>query len=265
MLTLNEIKSLFRKYEVAPSKRFGQNFLMDQNVLKNILKVADIKGKDVIEIGPGLGSLTHLLLQEAKNTYSYEVDADMIKVLEGEIDKPSFHLIQGDFLKADFDWEGQRTVVANIPYYITSDILFKLFKNATKFDRAILMMQEEVADRLSAKVGSKTYGKLTVTANYFSDSKIKKEFVVKPTAFIPAPKVNSAIVSIEFSHTDKDPLFTEFVKKCFTMRRKTLYNNLKTITTNEIAHAAIVKLGFKESIRPQELTLSDFENLFKEI
>ena len=262
MLKQSDILKLYEKYNVKASKRFGQNFLIDQNILKNILKVADIKGKDVIEIGPGLGSLTHFLLDEAKSVTSYEIDNDMIKVLKGEINSPRFVLIEGDFLKTEIQDLGRKTVVANIPYNITSDILFKLFEMGDKVDKAVIMMQKEVAQRLSAPVGSKQYGKLSITANFFSN--ISYEFTVPASAFLPSPKVESAVVSFKFKNKNfknaKDFLF--FVKGCFSMRRKTLNNNLKGMYGPEKSSKIIKKMGLSENIRPQGLTLEQYEELF---
>ncbi|CAM9128616.1 16S rRNA (adenine(1518)-N(6)/adenine(1519)-N(6))-dimethyltransferase RsmA [Mycoplasma marinum] len=266
MLTLNKIKEIQEKYElqVHAKKRFGQNFLIDENVLKHIIEVADIKGKEVIEVGPGMGSLTVFVIPEAKKLTAYEIDRDMVKVLNGEIKEKNFELIEGDFLKQELDWEDQKTLVANLPYYITSDILFKLFENVDKFDRAIIMIQNEVADRLSAPVGSKQYGKLTISTNYFAT--VKKEFVVKPSSFSPAPKVNSAIVSLTFNKKQEldNKEFLVFVKKSFTQRRKTLFNNWKLIMSPEKARELIMFLELPEAIRPQNLTVEHYKKAFTE-
>ncbi len=264
MLTLNKIKELQSKYglQIHAKKRFGQNFLIDPKILENIIKVADIKHKEVVEVGPGMGSLTVFLLPEAKKITAYEIDKDMINVLSGEIKDEKFELIDGDFLKQELNWNGQKTLVANIPYYITSDILFKLFENVEKFDKAIIMIQDEVANRLSAPIGSKQYGKLTISTNYYAT--VKKEFVVKPTSFSPIPKVNSAIVSLTFNKTQNlnNKNFLQFVKLSFTQRRKTLFNNWKLIMGPEKAKRIIEEMELKNSIRPQELSIEQFENAF---
>lgn len=263
MHSITEIKNIFEKYNVGASKRFGQNFLIDQNILQKIVKVFDINNQDVIEVGPGLGSLTLYLLEQAKSVTSYEIDEDMIRVLKSEIDNPKFSLVEGDFLRANLDWEGKKMCVANIPYNITSDILFKLFDSKDKVTSAVLMVQKEVAERLTAKVGSKSYSKLTVTANYFAD--VKYEFTVPASAFLPAPKVDSAIVSFKFKEDAVDASFTKFVKMCFAMRRKTLYNNLKQFIEPDKAIAAIEEVTGKPSIRPQELSLNNYIDLFNKV
>lgn len=265
MLKQSDILNLYDKYDVAASKRYGQNFLIDHNILNKIIDVSNISGKDVIEVGPGLGSLTLPLLESAKSVTSYEIDDDMIRVLKGEIASPRFHLVEGDFLKASFNWEGKRTIVANIPYYITTDILFKIFENIDKFDKAVLMVQEEVADRITATVGSSEYGKLSVTASYFAN--VKKEISVSPSCFLPAPKVSSAVISLTFKDINfaNSRKFTDFVKNCFAQRRKTLYNNLKLIIGPEKSKSILIKNGFKESIRPQELSLNDYILIFNDV
>ncbi len=264
MLTLTKIKELQQKYElnIHAKKRFGQNFLIDKTILKKIIKVADIKNKEVVEVGPGMGSLTIFLLEMAKELTAFEIDQDMIKVLSGEIKDNNFKLIEGDFLKQDLDWKNKKTLVANIPYYITSDILFKLFKNINKFDKAVLMIQEEVCDRLVAPVGSKQYGKLTISANHFAT--IKKEFVVKPQSFSPAPKVNSAIVTLTFNKNNNiDNGFLEFVKDSFAMRRKKLVNNWKRIMPMQDCLKIMQELKIKDTARPQELTYETFLKAYK--
>ena len=262
VLNSTDIKNLYKKYNVNASKKFGQNFLIDQNILNNIIDVSEINGKDVIEIGPGLGSLTHYLIKDAKTVTSYEIDEDMIKVLKEEIKSENFNLIEGDFLNANFDYDGKRTIVANIPYNITSDILFKLFENSKKIDRAVIMMQKEVAERLNAPVGSKSYGKLTISAQHFSE--IKYEFTVPENSFVPAPKVKSAVVTFNFKNIDFENSndFLKFVKQCFSMRRKTLFNNLKNFLGHEIARKLVDYLNMGDAVRPQELSYTDFINLF---
>ncbi len=265
MLTLNDINSLQKKYELHAKKRFGQNFLIDQNVLKKIIDVANIKSKDVVEVGPGLGSLTTCLLPLVKSLTAYEIDPDMIRVLNGEINSPKFELIAGDFLKETLTWKGKKTLVANLPYYITSDILFKLFENKDKFDRAIIMIQDEVADRLVAPVGNKQYGKLTISANHFA--KIKKEFVVSPQSFTPSPKVHSAVISLEFNDLDsvESMDFLKFLKGSFRQRRKTLFNNWKEIIGSNEARSLIEEMQFDPAIRPQNLTHDDYWKAFSKI
>lgn len=265
MLTPKQVTDLFNKYEVGPSKRFGQNFLIDGNIISRIIEASEITGKDVVEIGPGLGSLTHSLLPTAKTVTSYEIDEDMMRVLEGEITDPKFTLVKGDFLQARLDWEGKKVLVANIPYNITSDILFKLFENSAKFERAIIMIQKEVGERLLAKPNDPDYSKLTVTANHFGS--ISKVVLVKSSCFIPAPKVDSMVVRIDFNSNDfkKSEAFVKFAKICFAQRRKTLYNNLKNEYGKDRSEAVLAKCGINPNARPQELSYEKFVEVFEAI
>ena len=265
MLTPKQVTDLFNKYNVGPSKRFGQNFLIDSNIISKIIQSSEIENKDVVEIGPGLGSLTHSLLPVAKSVTSYEIDEDMMRVLEGEITEPKFKLEKGDFLEANLNWEGKKVLVANIPYNITSDILFKLFENSSKFERAIIMIQKEVGDRLLAQPNDSEYSKLTVTANHFG--KVSKVTLVKSSCFIPAPKVDSMVVRIDFNDNDysKSDKFMKFVKICFAQRRKTIFNNLKNEYGRDKVIEILSKNNIKESSRPQELSYEQFIALFNEI
>ncbi len=265
MLTIKQVTELFDKYNVGPSKRFGQNFLIDANIINKIIDSSAIDKKDVVEIGPGLGSLTLSLLPKAKTVTSYELDQDMIRVLKGEIADPNFTLVEGDFLLAPLEWEGKKVLVANIPYNITSDILFKLFENSQKFERAIIMIQKEVGERLLAQPNDSEYSKLTVTAKHFGN--ISKVTLVKASCFMPAPSVDSMVVRIDFNdnlwHDSKS--FIHFIKICFAQRRKTLLNNLRNEYGKEKANELLIKNEINLSARPQELSHDQFKNLFESI
>lgn len=265
MLTPKQVNELFDKYNVGPSKRFGQNFLIDGNIITKIIEAAEIDNKDVVEIGPGLGSLTHSLLPKVKSLTSYEIDEDMIRVIKGEINQDKFKLVEGDFLLVPLDWEGKKTLVANIPYNITSDILFKLFEYSHKFERAVIMIQKEVGERLLAVPNDSEYSKLTVTANHFG--KISKVSLVKASCFIPAPKVDSMVVKIDFNNnswkSSKD--FVHFIKICFAQRRKTLLNNLKNEFGKEKANEVLIKMGINLTARPQEISYEGFVKMHESL
>ena len=261
MLTKTNIKELYEKYQVSASKRFGQNFLIDQGILETIIEVSKCKNKDVIEVGPGLGSLTVFLLESAKSVLAYEIDNDMIKVLKSEYKNDKFELLEQDFTKAEFNWNGKKTLVANIPYNITSNILFKIFANTDKFDRVTLMLQKEVGQRLVAPIGSKNYSKLTVTANLFATN-IQLQKIVKPESFMPSPKIDSAIVTFDLQEETPSKELVLFVKRCFMQRRKTLFNNLRNFCDPLKSKEIIIKMNLKESVRPQELSHQQFQELF---
>lgn len=263
MLTQKQVIELFDKYEVGPSKRFGQNFLIDANIISKIIESSEIKDKDVVEIGPGLGSLTNSLLPVVKSLTSYEIDEDMIRVLKGEVNNEKFSLIEGDFLLTPLSWEGKKILVANIPYNITSDIIFKLFENSHKLERAIIMIQKEVGERLLAKPKDSDYSKLTLTTEHFG--KVSKVALVKASCFIPAPKVDSMVVRIDFNNNtwEQSKTFVHFIKICFAQRRKTLLNNLKNEYGKEKANEVLTRALVNLNARPQELSYEQFIKLFK--
>ena len=263
MLDIKAIKDLYKKYNVSASKSFGQNFLISQSIVNKIIEASNISNKDVIEIGPGLGSLTLELLLHVKTLTAYELDKDMIKVLYGEIDNPKFTLLEGDFTKSTFDWDGKKIAIGNIPYNITTNILFHIFNNYEKFSSITLMVQDEYAKRISAKVSTSDYGKLSLTTQLFTDS-IEYITKVEPTNFIPQPKVNSAVIKLSITTRKVDKDLIIFIKNIFAMRRKTLVNNLKRMNYKmESIKEVFSKLNFKPTIRPQELTLNNVKKLFQ--
>ncbi|MDK2819698.1 MAG: ribosomal RNA small subunit methyltransferase A [Mycoplasmataceae bacterium] len=247
-------------------KRFGQNFLQDETVLKKIASTLDLKGKNIIEIGPGKGALSKLILQEAKQLVAFEIDYNLCDFLKLEIKNNNFILINEDFLKADLSKYKGYSIMANIPYNITTSILFKIFENNQNFDEIILMVQKEVAERISAIPGSTNYGKLTVSSSHFAE--VKKLFDISPKAFFPSPKVTSSIIHIKIKKVKPiidDTEFLSFVKFCFAMRRKTLINNLKVqknFDEQKITHFYLEN-NLNKDVRPQILTLNQYYELFK--
>ncbi|MGL5733040.1 MAG: 16S rRNA (adenine(1518)-N(6)/adenine(1519)-N(6))-dimethyltransferase RsmA [Metamycoplasmataceae bacterium] len=247
-------------------KRFGQNFLQDEQVLKRIVSSIDIKNKDIIEIGPGKGALSRLILLEANKLVAFEIDYNLSDFLKSEIKNEKFLLINEDFLKVDLSNYKGYSIIANIPYNITTPILFKIFENRLNFDDVVLMVQKEVAERICANPGTTNYGKLSVTANNFAN--VKKLFDISPKAFYPEPKVTSSIIHLkmnkEISNID-DEKFLEFIKNCFAMRRKTLINNLKNHKNyNEnLIKKFLTDNNLNIDIRPQILNLNQYKELFK--
>ncbi|MGL5732909.1 MAG: 16S rRNA (adenine(1518)-N(6)/adenine(1519)-N(6))-dimethyltransferase RsmA [Metamycoplasmataceae bacterium] len=247
-------------------KRFGQNFLQDEQVLKRIVSSIDIKNKDIIEIGPGKGALSKLILLEANKLVAFEIDYNLSDFLKSEIKNEKFLLINEDFLKVDLSNYKGYSIIANIPYNITTPILFKIFENRLNFDDVVLMVQKEVAERICAKPGTTNYGKLSVTANNFAD--VKKLFDISPKAFYPAPKVTSSIIHLKMNKETSninDEKFLEFIKNCFAMRRKTLINNLKNHKNyNEnLMKKFLTDNDLNIDIRPQILNLNQYKELFK--
>lgn len=251
-----------KKYAI---KRFGQNFLQDETVLKKIVSSIDINDKKIIEIGPGKGALTKLILEKAKKLVAFEIDFNLSDYLKEEIKSEKFFLINEDFLKIDLSIYKGYSIIANIPYNITTPILFKIFENYKNFDNVILMVQKEVAERISAISGTTNYGKLSVSASNFAN--ITKLFDISPKAFFPTPKVTSSIIHLvmkketRFTNNEK---FLLFVKNCFSMRRKTLINNLKAHENFDIDKIKEFYQAYKiaEDSRPQTLNLFQYQELF---
>lgn len=247
-------------------KRFGQNFLQDEIILNQIVNSINITGKNIIEIGPGKGALSKLILQKAKKLVAFEIDYNLANFLKDEIKNENFILLNEDFLKIDLSIYKNYSIVANIPYNITTPILFKIFENYLNFDDVILMVQKEVAERICAEPGTTNYGKLTVTTANFA--KASKLFDISPKAFYPSPKVTSSVIHLQMKK-DKTIIdnqqFLVFIKMCFAMRRKTLFNNLKKQNNynEELVKKFFVENNLNSSVRPQMLTLDQYKKLFK--
>ncbi len=250
-------------------KKFGQNFISDKNLLGAICSDAEIGADDcVLEIGAGAGSLTQVLSDRAKKVVAFEIDKELkSQLLSLELKNVEF--IFADFLSINLDdvedkLGEQYKVVANLPYYITSPILFKLFENATRLASVTIMVQKEVAERVCAKVGGKDYGVLSVMSKFYGEPKITR--IVNRQMFHPVPNVDSAVLHIKldqkFPEIDKT-LFGDFVKTCFSMRRKTLLNNLSAIYDKDF-----LKVKFDENTlkrRAETLSLDEFVEMFKKI
>ncbi|MGL6064771.1 MAG: 16S rRNA (adenine(1518)-N(6)/adenine(1519)-N(6))-dimethyltransferase RsmA [Fusobacteriaceae bacterium] len=254
-------------------KKFGQNFLTNQNeVLENIMKVSGVESEDVIiEIGPGEGALTELLLKKAKKVYCFEIDTDLEKILEKKYgSNPKFNLIMGDVLDADLQGllkdESAVKVVANIPYYITSPIINKLIENKNKVDDIYIMVQKEVAERVCSKSG-KERSVLTLAIEYFGVSEYL--FTIPKEFFTPAPKVDSAFMGIKL-YKDKDKkdleekIFFKYVKACFLNKRKNILNNLTSLGySKDQLREKLATLEIPETERAENITIEKFIEMAK--
>lgn len=245
---------------VKPIKRFGQNFLKDKNILRKITEVINPQENDkIIEIGPGEGALTKLLSNSGADVTAIEIDKRVIEHLKETY--PEVKIINQDFLEIDLtQFESfDLRVVGNIPYNITSPIIFKLIENYNLIRDAVFMVQYEVAKRMTAKKGTKDYGILSVLLSYFADTEFC--FKVSPNVFYPKPKVFSAVVKIKFKKNLDESLnkiFVQIVKAAFGNRRKTLKNSL--------SNSIFAQLNFSGcdvdlSLRAEQLDLSDFIKL----
>lgn len=271
MNTLETTKRIMRTNSIFAKKSFGQNFLIDDNILKNIVESADVTQEDtVIEIGPGLGNLTHYILEKNANVIAFEIDNDMINILNDRFDHSNLEIVNKDILKVDlreYIKDRKVKIIANLPYYITTPIIFKLLEYRENIHSITIMIQKEVAERIVAVPHSKDYGVLTINTNYMAD--VNKMFNVPNTSFIPAPKVTSSVVQIvpnrqkelELGIKDDD-IFKDLVKKSFSARRKKLANSLqnsglKNMTKQDIEDM-INKVGLGVNCRAEELTIQDY-------
>ena len=249
-------------------KKFGQNFLIDANIVEKIAKGAANKDLLTIEIGPGLGALSEFLCMYSKAVEAYEIDEDMVNILNDEIVDSNFKVYLKDFLDVDLkQYENQKiNIASNLPYYVTTPILFKLFKSNLDINKITVMVQKEVADRFNAKVNSEDYNALSLIVQYLFD--VKLEMNVSKNCFYPAPQVDSAVVSFtpkrERDFAYEEGLFS-FIEKCFMKRRKTLNNNLKDFLDNEQIAKIYSSLNLKDNVRAQELLLADFIKMYEVI
>ena len=248
-------------------KKFGQNFLTDTNLLKGICNDAEIMpGDQVLEIGPGMGALTKQLCAVANKVVAYEID-EQLKPFLFELNCPNLTVIYKDILKTDMAevesfFQGDYKLVANLPYYITSPILFKFLTQSKKLTSLTIMVQKEVGQRMAAKPGSKNYGLLSVSCNFFGDAKILRN--VSRKMFSPPPEVDSCIVGLKIDRGRFDVSAEDFfvvAKMCFKSRRKTILNNLAEGLG--VSKQKLESLGIDLTRRAEELDTSEFVALTK--
>ncbi len=255
-------------------KKFGQNFLTDQNILSEIINAADLDTNTaVIEIGPGLGSLTERLVEKAGFVLCYEIDKEVIPLLKNNLNGyNNYEVINKDILDANINEDIEKYlknydniyVVANLPYYITTPIILGLLSKTDRIDRYVMMMQKEVADRICGKPSTKDYNALSIAIQYRTDA--KKVTNVPRTVFIPAPNVDSAIIRLDKYKTKvyeakNEEFFFEFIRLCFSQRRKTLINNLSNKFDKELIVKMLDHFNIKQSVRSEELEIKDFINM----
>ena len=256
-------------------KKFGQNFIIDQNVLNSIVSASKINENTcVIEIGPGLGSLTELLIKKAKRVLSFEIDKDLIPILNKNLGAyDNFTLINEDILDVDIDayldkyFQGESDIalVANLPYYITTPIILKLLSETKRIKTYTMMMQDEVADRICALKNIKDYNALSICIQY--RAKAQKVLNISRNIFVPKPNVDSAVIRLELyddlpvKATD-EKFFFKFIRDAFCQRRKTLVNNLKQTGYNKaIVLEVLCELNIPQEIRSEALSVSDFVHI----
>ncbi len=269
--------AVLQKYNFVFQKKFGQNFLIDAHVLDKIIRAAEIEQDDcVLEIGPGIGTMTQYLACAAKKVIAVEIDRALIPILEDTLDGyDNVKIINEDVLKVDIGKLAEEEnggkplkVVANLPYYITTPIIMGLFENHVPLKSITVMVQKEVADRMQTGPGSKDYGALSLAVQYYAEPYIAAN--VPPNCFMPRPKVGSAVIRLERYeeppvNVEDERLMFRIIRASFNQRRKTLANGLKNSPeldfTKEEIEKAIEQLGKGASVRGEALTLEEFANL----
>lgn len=269
-------KEIINKYSFAFQKKFGQNFLIDSNILESIVSAADITKDDfVLEIGPGIGTMTQYLCEAARQVVAVEIDKMLIPILKDTLSEyDNVEVINQDVLKLDIKALAQQKndgkpikVVANLPYYITTPIIMGLFESKVPIESITIMVQKEVADRMQTGPGSKDYGALSLAVQYYADAKVQLN--VSASCFMPRPNVDSAVIKLtahEKPVVDVDEtLMFKVIRASFNQRRKTLVNGLKNSSeldyTKEEIVQAIKAIGKEENIRGEKLTLEEFAAL----
>lgn len=268
---------ILQKYQFNFQKKFGQNFLIDTRVLERIISEAEITSDDmVLEIGPGIGTMTQYLCEHAREVVAVEIDDALIPILKETLSQyQNVTIIHNDILKTDIhkvvqEHNGGRPikVVANLPYYITTPIIMGLFEKKVNLDSITIMVQKEVADRMQSKPGSKDYGALSLAVQYYAEPEVVAN--VPPNCFMPRPNVSSAVIRLR-THVkppvivENETLLFQIIRASFNQRRKTLVNGIHNsgelhFTKEQVAEA-LAEMGLKENIRGETLTLQQFGKL----
>lgn len=278
----DETKTIMKKYGIKANKDLGQNFLINNEVVENIIKSSDVSKEDlIIEIGPGLGTLTKRLLENAGKVICIELDKKMIKILNDRFgDYSNFEIINDDVLKVDLnkiikenlnDNIKKAKIVANLPYYITTPIIMKLLEDKLDIDSIVVMIQKEVAERLIETPGGKNTGAITHTIFYYCES--EKVMEVPNSSFIPEPEVTSEVIKMKLRkkpavELDNPKVMFMIIKSAFMQRRKTLLNSLtnaQVFTNKQEGLEILKKLNLEENVRAENLKLEDYANIAREI
>lgn len=275
--SLEDTKFILKKYHITANKKLGQNFLINDEVINGIVEASNIQKEDlVIEIGPGLGTLTSELLENAGKVIAIELDENMLPILNDRFKLyDNFELLNEDVLKVDLNklisenmgGLSKAKVVANLPYYITTPIIMKLLEDKLNIESITVMVQKEVADRITAKPGDKLSGSITYSVDYYAEA--EKIVFVDKSSFIPAPEVDSEVIKLQIReepkvHVENEELFFKVIKASFMQRRKTLLNGLNNsgiIKDKESLKEILQKLGLSVDIRGEKLTIEQFAEL----
>ena len=274
---------IMRRYDIKMKKSLGQNFLIEPQILDKMIETGQIdRHTTVVEIGPGIGALTEFLARNAKEVIAFEIDSRFVEILKetlSDYDNVTIH--HQDILKVNFNdpiyqnlHDAERlVVVANLPYYITTPIIMNLIESNLKFDQLVMMMQKEVAERMTANVNTKSYNSLTLAIQNTMDAKIA--FIVPKSVFIPQPNVDSAVLSLTrlehpIAEVDNLEKFHHLIQTCFVQRRKTIWNNLRNAAKDldlsvEQLETALDQAQIEKARRAESLTLEDYQRLYKAI
>jgi len=267
------IRKELAEYGLTPRKRWGQHFLIDRNILNKVVRTAHLGKEDIVlEVGPGLGEMTLALARQVKKVIAVEIDPKLVEILRKKtVDSPNVEVIKGDILKINFDQlhnqEGQQIkVVANLPYQISTPLLFRFIESRNVFSALTLMLQKEVAERMIALPGGKDYGPLSVFTQAVSNLSIC--LFIKPSAFFPPPKVESAVIHMVWKERpvvslEEEEWFKKVVRGCLGYRRKRLMNALKysDIALPPDIERRMERIGIDPQRRPGTLTLQEFARL----
>jgi 16S rRNA (adenine1518-N6/adenine1519-N6)-dimethyltransferase len=279
--SVNRTREIMSRYGITAKKSLGQNFLVDRNILRNIVRAAELSpDHGVLEIGPGIGALTEELAKSAGQVVAVEIDRRLIPVLTAVLrNYPNVSVVHGDILNIDlgrlwqthFADQTQVSIAANLPYYITTPIMMRLLESGVRFRHMVVMIQKEVAERIAAAPGSKAYGSLSVAVQYYCE--LKTIAAVPPTVFIPQPNVESAVIRLTRRehppvHVNDERRFFEVVQAAFAQRRKTLANNLLHRygkENKELLLQVLERAGIDPSRRGETLAIGEFARLADEI
>lgn len=274
---------IMRRYDIKMKKSLGQNFLIEPQILDKMIETGQIdRHTTVVEIGPGIGALTEFLARNAKEVIAFEIDSRFVEILKDTLsDYDNVTIHHQDILKVNFNdpiyqnlHDAERlVVVANLPYYITTPIIMNLIESNLKFDQLVMMMQKEVAERMTANVNTKSYNSLTLAIQNTMDAKIA--FIVPKSVFIPQPNVDSAVLSLTrlehpIAEVDNLEKFHHLIQTCFVQRRKTIWNNLRNAAKDldlsvEQLETALDQAQIEKARRAESLTLEDYQRLYNAI
>lgn len=276
--TPSRTREILEKYGLSAKKSLGQNFIIDTNILRNIVQTAKVdEHTTVIEVGPGIGALTEQIAKEAKEVFAFEIDDRFLPVLEDTLSPyENVTVFHQDILKVDFkQFEkeylkdvSRLVVIANLPYYITTPIIMHLIESSLPVEEMVLMMQKEVASRLEAVPSTKAYGSLSIAIQYYMD--VEVAFTVPRTVFMPQPNVDSAIIHLNTLENppvdvENEELFFKIVRASFEQRRKTIWNNLRKAMDDKSKEDELKKAFEDAEINPQRrgesLTIEEFGRL----